>query len=165
MNTVQISRFNELEQIIEKGLRTFIDVGRCFVEIKESGLYKEKYKTFADYCDQRWGFSLNYAEKLMRTVRTEEVLKKSTRVPEILPANEAESRALDTLTEDEKREVWSKSVETAPGGKMSAPHIRATRELLYPKETAAGIASQMRVCPYCGDEHECCSKEIKSEEN
>jgi hypothetical protein len=154
MNTIQISRFHELEDIIEKGLRTFIDVGRCFVEIKESGLYKEKYKTFADYCDQRWGFSLNYAEKLMRTVRTEETLKTGTRVPLVLPANEAESRALEALSDDDKRTVWDKAVETAPGGKMTAPHIRATRESLFPRADKSETMQKgvLIKCPECGHE-------------
>ena len=120
MNTLQISRFEELEGIIEQGLRTFIDVGRCFVEIKESGLYKEKYKTFADYCDQRWGFSLNYAEKLMRTVRTEDALKSSTTVPSSLPSNERQYRELDGLSDQDKKDTWKAAVETAPKGGVTA---------------------------------------------
>ena len=155
MNTLQISRFNELEDIIEKGLRTFIDVGRCFVEIKESGLYKEKYKTFEAYCDQRWGFSLNYAEKLMRTVRTEDALKKSsTMVPPSLPTNERQSRAMDGLTDSQKQEAWRESLETAPGGVVTGDHVRATRERLFPKATKEETMQKgvLIKCPECGHE-------------
>ena len=157
MNTVQISRFNELEQIIEKGLRTFIDVGRCFVEIKESGLYKEKYRTFSDYCDQRWGFSLNYAEKLMRTVRTEDVIRGGSsdsstivRVPE----NESQSRELNILSDEDKQAAWAESVKTAPGGLVTAAHIRATRERLFPSATKEETMQKgvLIKCPECGHE-------------
>jgi hypothetical protein len=159
MNTIQVSRFEELEGIIEQGLRTFIDVGRCFVEIKESGLYKEKYKTFEAYCYQRWGFSLNYAEKLMRTVRTEEVLKSSTTVPSrTLPANERQYRELDGLSDQDKKDTWDAAVESAPGGVVTAAHIRATRELSFPRDNSAeGIPQGDQKgdpikCPACGHE-------------
>ena len=154
MNALQISRFNELEDIIEKGLRTFIDVGRCFVEIKESGLYKEKYKTFEAYCDQRWGFSLNYADRLMRSVRTEEVLKKNVPMGTQLPANERQSREIDGLTDDQKQEVWSESVNTAPGGVVTGEYVRATRERLFPKATKEETMQKgsLITCPECGHE-------------
>ena len=154
MNTVQISRFNELEQIIEKGLRTFIDVGRCFVEIKESGLYKEKYKTFEAYCDQRWGFSLNYAERLMRTVRTEDTLKKSMPMGTELPTNERQAREIDGLTDEQKQEAWSESIKTAPGGVVTGAHVRATRERLFPSSTKEETMQKgvLIKCPECGHE-------------
>ena len=152
MKTVQISRFEELEAIIEDGLRKFIDVGRCFIEIKESGLYKEKYGTFADYCERKWGFSLNKAEKYMQAFKTEGVLKSRTNVR--LPENEAQSRELNTLTDDQKQEAWSESVKTAPGGMVTAAHVRTTRERLFPSSTKEETMQKgvLIRCPECGHE-------------
>ena len=158
MNTVQIARLEELEKIIDKNLRAFIDCGRCFIEIKESGLYKEKYTTFANYCERKWGFSLNYAEKLMRTVRTEDVLRggEDTRTIVRVPENEAQSRELNTLSDEDKKVTWEEAVKTAPGGLVTAAHVNATRERLFPKNaTSESSRVVIAICPDCGHEHEC----------
>ncbi len=158
MEEIQVARLNELETIIDQGIRQFIDVGRCFVEIKESGLYKEKYGTFNDYCRQRWGFSISYAEKLMRSVRTEDVLKSGTigsdDMPPQLPTNESQARAMETLSDDEKRAVWKESVATAPGGTVTAAHIHATRQALFPKAEKEESVQQgaLITCPLCNGE-------------
>ena len=55
------SRLNDLEAIITTGKRSFIEVGNALSEIQANGLYEAKYKTFAKYCEQRWGFSRQYA--------------------------------------------------------------------------------------------------------
>ncbi len=44
----------------------------------------------------------------------------------LLPANEGQARALFGLTPEEQREVWLKSLESAPEGKVTAAHVRAT---------------------------------------
>ena len=50
------SRLAELETVIESGIRTFVDVGRALLEIRDSRLYRESYPTFDEYCRERWGF-------------------------------------------------------------------------------------------------------------
>lgn len=55
------SRLNDLEAIITTGKRSFIEVGNALSEIQANGLYEQQYKTFAKYCEQRWGFSRQYA--------------------------------------------------------------------------------------------------------
>lgn len=59
--TPEESRLAELEAIITTGKRSFIEVGNALSEIQANGLYEAKYKTFAKYCEQRWGFSRQYA--------------------------------------------------------------------------------------------------------
>lgn len=156
MKTIQKSRFEELEEIIEEGLRTFIDVGRCFIEIKNSKLYKEKYGTFSDYCDQRWGVSISEADRLMKAFRTEETLK-SASIDAVVPTNESQYRKLEGLTDDQKIETWKAAVDTEPDGGITAAHVQATRERLFGKREEKSLDSGFTIviCPDCGHEHEC----------
>ncbi len=45
---------NAYEEIIEKGLKTFIEVGNALFEIKNNKLYRESFTTFEAYCKDRW---------------------------------------------------------------------------------------------------------------
>lgn len=53
--TIQEStRLVELEEIIERGVTTFIKVGEALAEIRDKELYLVEYKTFEDYCREEW---------------------------------------------------------------------------------------------------------------
>ena len=44
------------EQVIEKGLKTFVDVGNALLAIRDKRLYRQGFGTFEDYCKDRWGW-------------------------------------------------------------------------------------------------------------
>lgn len=49
---------NQLEQVIERGLPTFIEVGEALLAIQEGQLYLEAgYTDFTEYCHKRWHLS------------------------------------------------------------------------------------------------------------
>lgn len=56
----------ELEQIIEKGQKTFIEVGMALREIRDNRLYKKNYSSFEEYCQTRWGWSRSNAYNYMQ---------------------------------------------------------------------------------------------------
>lgn len=91
-------RLAELEAAVERGLWTFVEVGEALQEIRDSRLYKERHGTFEIYCDQRWGFTGNYANK--QIAAAEVVAALGTSVPR--PANEAQARALAPLRKSPK---------------------------------------------------------------
>jgi hypothetical protein len=43
-----------VEDIIERGLQTFMEVGTALKEIKERKLWQPEYASFDDYCYQRF---------------------------------------------------------------------------------------------------------------
>jgi hypothetical protein len=48
----------ELEQVIERGLQTFIDVGKALAEIRQDRLHLGLgYQTFEEYCERRWNWT------------------------------------------------------------------------------------------------------------
>jgi hypothetical protein len=79
----------ELEEIIERSRRPFMEAGRALREIRERKLYREGgFQTFADYCKTRWGFSDRYARYLMCAARIGTVVPVSCerRARELVPA-------------------------------------------------------------------------------
>lgn len=80
-------RLTVLEAVIEKKLKSFLEVGAALLEIREERLYRLAYPTFETYCAERWGFTGARARQLMLAVRTNEGL------PVELP-NEAAARSL-----------------------------------------------------------------------
>lgn len=111
------------EQRIERGLKTFIDVGQALAEIRDSRLYKGTHGTFEDYCRDRWKMSDGRARQFMIAAET------ATNVAvEGLPAptNEGQARALAAVPEPERAEVWRETVERT-NGKPTAAAVRAVQ--------------------------------------
>lgn len=100
-----------LEDVIEAGLRTFIEVGRALIDIRDQRLYRGAHATFDDYCRDRWGMSKTHANRLIASAVTVENLGDV----DILPANEAQVRPLTLLPPDRQQEAWEKAVETVGG--------------------------------------------------
>ena len=55
LTEAQENRFAELEGIIERGQKSFLEVGAALIEIKNSKLYQNTHGTFEAYCKDRWG--------------------------------------------------------------------------------------------------------------
>jgi hypothetical protein len=103
------------EQIIEKGLRTFFEVGQAFLRIREEKLYRTQYKTFAGYCRGRWKWSDSRARQYMRAVEVTVNLKdgeNGTHVP--IPTSEYQVRSLVSLAPEQQREAWRLATEKWP---------------------------------------------------
>jgi hypothetical protein len=79
------------EQIIERGLGTFIEVGGALALIRDGRLYREQHDTFEAYCRDRWGFTSRRARQLMDAAE----------IGTIVPVeNEGQARALAPLSDD-----------------------------------------------------------------
>lgn len=109
----------DCEQRIERGLRTFIDVGQALAEIRDSRLYKASHGTFEEYCRERWNFSDRRASQFIEAASV---------IPKILgtglpaPTVESQARALAAVPEPERAEVWREAVEST-GGKPTAKAV------------------------------------------
>jgi hypothetical protein len=132
LSLVEIDRLCILEEIIELGLHTFVEVGSALLEIRDSRLYRDTHATFEDYCRDKWAMSGSHAHRLVDAVKTIKNLKNSP-IGE-LPTNEAQVRALTDLKPEQQREVWTEAAKTAPNGKATAKHVRKTRERIAPKK-------------------------------
>ena len=69
MKQLAIQEVADLEQheaVIERGLKTFVDVGNALMAIRDGRLYREQHATFEDYCHGRWGMNRGHANRLIR---------------------------------------------------------------------------------------------------
>jgi hypothetical protein len=51
------------EEIIGRGIQSFVEVGRALQTVKEARLYRAEYKTFEDYCRERWQIGRAHANR------------------------------------------------------------------------------------------------------
>lgn len=100
--SLQSNRRRECEAVIERGLETFLEVGKALSEIRDSQLYRAKFKNFEDYCRDRWQIARNYANKLIAAA--EVVQNLGTTVP--IPASERQVRPLTKLEPEQQRQAW-----------------------------------------------------------
>ncbi len=81
------------EKIIQKGLNGLIKTGEALKAIKEGKLYSDEYSTYQEYCQKRWNFTPQHANRLIRAATVIEDIK-SEPIGSVLPQSEAQARAL-----------------------------------------------------------------------
>lgn len=116
-------RLWECEEVIGRGLQTFVEVGEALLTIRDGRLYRAEHRTFEGYCRQRWGFSHQRASQLTQAAEVATIVAGHELPP---PANEAQARELAPLRDEPERmaEAWQEVVETASEGKVTADHVR-----------------------------------------
>jgi hypothetical protein len=123
-----------LESVIERGLKTFLQVGKALTTICDRRLYRTEHPTFADYCKAKWKMSDRRARQLMDAAEvTSTIAKSGTTVPK----SERQARPLATLPPAQRAEVWQKAVAASPDGQPTAAEVKAAVEKVKPKATKA----------------------------
>jgi hypothetical protein len=128
MATTLIKRsLEQHEEIIESGVKSFIDVGNSLAAIRDNKLYPEEHKTFEAYCKSRWGFAKAHAYRLIESAVVVSDLSPNGGQNGQLPANERQARALAESAPDAKTRavVWKAAVESAPKGADGKPNVTA----------------------------------------
>ena len=83
-----------LEDIIDRGIQTFLEAGKAPNEIKDHKL-RPGDAGFEDYCEGRWTWWSRYENNVVRAARTAQILGRP------FPANEAIAREMAELVEDD----------------------------------------------------------------
>lgn len=117
----------DYEQTIERGIRTYIEVGTALGQIREQRLYRALAATFEDYCHSRWGFNRHRAAQLIGAL---DVVTTVTSEGLPAPANEGQARALGQVPRERQAEVWREVTETE--GKVTAEKIRDVADARKP---------------------------------
>ena len=121
LTKIETDRLAELEEIIEKGLKTFTHVGKSLIEIRDSKLYKEEYSTFNSYCKERWGMVKTQANRL---ISASNVVDNLTPMGVILPTNERQVRPMTKLEPEQQAVAWDKAVEVSEGNVPTAKVVQ-----------------------------------------
>ncbi len=124
---LELASLTECEQVIERGLATFVEVGQALVRIRDGKLYRREHPTFEAYCQHRWGFDRTYAHRLIESAKVRQVLSIDNSPA---PANVAQSRELAPLLDkpDDLRATWQEAVERSNGEVPTAAVVREVRE-------------------------------------
>lgn len=122
----------ELETIINRGARAFIEVGNALTEIRDRKLFKPAFNTFPEYCKAKWGFSGKYAYKL---IDASGVIKQLPKVLSSEIKNCLQGLALSTVPEPQRQAVLHAAIETAQKEcrPMTGRDISEHAEKLNPK--------------------------------
>jgi hypothetical protein len=126
-------RLCELECIIQKGKDTFVEVGTALSEIRDSRIYRATFKTFEDYCKDRWDFSKTYANNIIAAA---EVVGNLTTIV-VKPQTETQARPLAKLPAEQQPAAWERAQEIAKEEgkeKPAARHVEAAVLEVMPKE-------------------------------
>lgn len=120
MNALTPTEQNDLsrcEKTIERGMATFVEVGKALLEVREGRYYRRDHETFADYCQERWGFTHGRARQLIAAAKTQSDTDVS------LP-NEAVARELKKAPEEDREKVLAWAEEKSDGKPVTAATIR-----------------------------------------
>jgi hypothetical protein len=50
-------------------MKPFMAVGNALLTIQDNKLYRQEFKTFNDYCNERWGLSKSQTNRLMSVAK------------------------------------------------------------------------------------------------
>ncbi len=128
------SEREDLERLEAQVRSAVWSAAKALWEINTRRLYRERYKTFDDYCQAQFQFSPRYAYYQVKFGQVLKTLEQSERGVQILPQSEYQARPLSKLKEDSERvEAWLESVEKAQG---TTPSFSLVDEVVRQKLTA-----------------------------
>jgi hypothetical protein len=116
-------RLRELEAVVDRGVRTFVEVGLALGEIRDRRLYRETHATFEDYLRERWRMSRPRAYELMRGAQAVEVVSAMADIEP--PPNARVARELAPLLDEPEvlREAWAE-LRDEYGDRITAADVR-----------------------------------------
>lgn len=112
-------RFSDLCGVVDRGIKSFFEVGMALSEIRESRLYRETHDNFEDFCRERWDIGKTYAHGQIQAYH---VVENVRNCGAIIPANEAQARPLTMFETDDQIDIWNIVLEKANenNGKITA---------------------------------------------
>jgi hypothetical protein len=120
---------HECEDILERGLATFFEVGNALLRLRESRLYRATHPTFEQYCHERWNIGRSYASRVIAAAERIKLLPNDTSLPK--PANEFQVRPFLKLPPKEFPAGWKRAIKNAKGGRITPGVVQAVvQELL-----------------------------------
>jgi len=132
LTPAESGRLDKLEAVVERGVSSFIEVGRALAEIRDSTLYRQTHATFEAYCRERWDLSRPRAYQLVEAA--EAAGRLSTTVDK--PSSEGQVRPLTRLPAEQQAKAWETAIKAATSDGADRPTARhveaAVREILQP---------------------------------
>lgn len=144
LNGAEEMKLEAYEKIIEQNIGGFMLVGRALKAIQDEKLYREKFKTFSEYCQQRWGLSDKYAYRHIKAFTCMEELQKelSPNGKIRLPNNESQVRPLTSLESDKQAKAWQKVLAVCKDKPVTADDVQGVVDKMLGKTKQASAKSE-----------------------
>jgi hypothetical protein len=124
VSNILTKQHHDDEEIISAGLKAFFEVGSALMRIRDSKSYKEVdlYKTFDEYCRDKWDMGKNYANEYISSAK---VLENLTGIP-VIPSNVSQCRPIISLNPKLQRKIWQAVVDASldSGKKITAKLVQ-----------------------------------------
>lgn len=121
LNSPESDRLLELESSIERGKKTFIEVGLALCEIRDRRLYRSEHATFEDYCRMKWNFTRQYVNQIISGAAAVKSLPPGL---ETIVSNQGQARALARVPSEQRSAVVKSAVTQAGGRAITAKDIQ-----------------------------------------
>lgn len=144
LTAAEADLLTEAEATIERGIKTFREVGEALLSVRDNRLYRAEFATFEDYCNERWQLSGRRINHIIAASQVAEVVSTvavGTMVPEI---NERQARELAPLLEtpDEMRAAFTEAIARSDGRPTAAVIRDVVRERMDPASPLAQVAER-----------------------
>lgn len=134
LTTVETASLKKCEAIIEKGLKTFIEVGRALMEIRNDRLYRATHKTFEAYCQAKFALKRERAYELINASETANSLPKE----EANKLTESTAKVLKKVPANKRAEILSKAEKAAKAKGKVIPTAKDVKEAATGKKIIKG---------------------------
>lgn len=74
LTPAEAARLAELLPIIERGINSFVEVGRALIEVSDRRLYRETHATFEEFCQDKYSMTAGQAYRLCAAAETVKML-------------------------------------------------------------------------------------------
>lgn len=132
----EINRLQELEMLICKKKKAFVEVGQHLTEIRDRKLWEHKYSSFREYCETVWGWGKRYTNQIMGAAAVVQSLPGGSYSSHI--ATETQAREVAKVAPEKRAKVVEAAKAKADVEKrpMTAKDIREAAKLEpEPEET------------------------------
>jgi hypothetical protein len=130
-------RLIALEQTIEAGRKTFVEVGLALAEIRDARLYRSDFDTFEAYCQKKWGFTKTYANNLIAGA---DVVKQLPEKLTTIVVSEGQARELAKVPAEKRVEVLKAAQESGP---VTAKTIHEAAAVIVPQTRKEKLAARL----------------------
>lgn len=131
-------KFAECEEVIERGMETFLEVGGALLAIREGRLYRERFGTFEEYCQKRWEMTARRARQLCAAT---EVVHRIADQPRYDFPHVAEGNGNSSAEFPELDMRVLQAAKFFVGRSIGLSHLM--REFNWPREEAASVFDAM----------------------
>ncbi len=142
LNAHEESELSRYEAILHKGWESFVAAGLALAQIRDQRLYRGQYRTFEEYCRQKWDYRKSHVYRLIAAAEVVKCLSPIGDIPQ--PIHEAQVRPLIGLTPEQVREIWKKAAAEADGEAIKAAVVKEMASEVLPKKSSTKVKIRKR---------------------